>query len=158
MNRYFTIVIAALALQLTPTAAQSLYKCTTPQGSVEYRNSPCEAGQKNAGSVQKGAVTSLPSSAPPAPNSNSGTVGGFLSLDKISNPVKALREDSAPIDKVEAGLCRNNGGHFVQGAGCLDSPPSNRNPSIGEPKMREICKKLDKSYIKALNDCVDKSG
>ena len=154
MNPCIIFWLAAL-LCAAPASAQSLYKCTTPQGSVEYRNSPCEAGQKNAGPVQKGSVSSVPAAAPAA-SGNAAPVGSLLSLDKLGNPIKALRDQNAPIDTVAAGECRSSGGHYVQGAGCLDAPPSNRNPAIGEVKMREICGKLAKVYIKVLNDCLDK--
>lgn len=122
---------------------------------MEYRNSPCEASQKNAGALKGGAVSNLPYTSPAAPQAEAAT-SGFFALDKLTNPIKAMRDNHPPIDTLAAGECRSQGGFYVEGAGCLEQAPSNRNPAIGETKMRNICSKLARNYVKALNDCVAK--
>ncbi len=159
MNRVSSLLLIGLAC-VNVTQAQTLYKCTTPSGSTEYRNSPCESGQRSAGAVNKGTVTSMTPSAPSpsataAPPAAAGDrTLGKLGLEGLLNPIKAMRDDAAPIDKVAQGLCKSEGGFYVEGAGCLSEVPKNRNPLIGEVKMREICQKIGKTYVPPLNDCV----
>lgn len=40
------ILIAAAALAAATTQAQTVYRCTKPDGSVGFQDYPCEAGQK----------------------------------------------------------------------------------------------------------------
>jgi hypothetical protein len=142
--------------------SQTLYKCSTASGGTEYRNSPCEKGQASKGAVNKGTVTSISPSAdsasPTSPSASSPSKGestlSVLGLNALLNPIKAMRDDAAPVDGVAAGLCKSEGGFYVEGAGCLSQPPKNRNPLIGEAKMRDICKQTTQTYVKALNDCV----
>jgi hypothetical protein len=151
-----TTLIHALtmAVLVTGTAqAQTLHKCTTPSGDTEYRNSPCAAGQRSAGAVNRGTVTTM-SPSNPAPAANKDAIKVPTGLDGLFNPIKAMRDDAAPIDKMAFGMCKSEGGHYVEGAGCLSEAPKNRNPLIGEVKMREICQQTGKPYVKALNDCV----
>jgi hypothetical protein len=150
-------------LSLVATAqAQTLHKCSTANGGTEYRNSPCEKGQASKGAVNKGTVTSLSPSADTAaapsasasPAAKGESTLSVLGLNALLNPVKAMRGDNAPIDTVAIGLCKSEGGFYVEGAGCMSQPPKNRNPMIGEAKMRGICKQTAQTYVKALNDCI----
>jgi hypothetical protein len=154
---------AIALLSATPTWGQTLYKCSTASGSTEYRNSPCEKGQRSAGAVNQGTVTTLKAPAIPAPATPAPatpeTASGDSTLSKLGlsgllNPVKALRDDAAPIDKVAIGVCNSEGGFYVEGAGCISEPPKNRNPLIPEAKMRDICQQTGKIYAQPLNDCV----
>ncbi len=134
--------------------AQTMYKCSTALGGTEYRNSPCEKGQRNAGAINKGTVTSVaPSSSATSTAATEPTTGAF-NLGVLNNPIKAMRDDAAPVDNMAIGLCKSEGGYYVQGAGCLSEPPKNRNPAISEAKMRDICKQTGQTYVKQLNDCV----
>jgi hypothetical protein len=150
----------ALATTYISAQAQQLYKCSTTSGGTEYRNSPCEKGQRSAGSVNKGTVTTIPPTGSasavldtPTPGSSLG-LGLGSTLEALKNPIQAMRNDAAPIDKMAFGMCKSEGGHYVQGAGCLSEPPKNKNPAIGEAKMREVCKQSGQHYIQPLNDCV----
>jgi Domain of unknown function (DUF4124) len=136
--------------------AQTMYKCGTAEGGTEYRNSPCEKGQRSAGAINKGTVTTVAPSTSPSPAASDAPASGFGlgALSGLSNPIKAMRDDAAPVDNMAIGLCKSEGGYYVQGAGCLSEPPKNRNPAIGEAKMRDICKQTGQTYVKQLNDCV----
>ena len=143
----FTTILASLH-------AQTMYKCTMTLGGTEYRNSPCEKGQRNAGAINKGTVTTVaPSSTASSTAAVEPTIGAF-NLGVLSNPIKAMRNDAAPLDTIAIGLCTSEGGYYVQGAGCLSEPPKNRNPAIGESKIRDICTQTGQIYVKQLNDCV----
>jgi hypothetical protein len=148
---YFLCFFSAFTATLH---AQTMYKCSTVEGGTEYRNSPCEKGQRSAGAINKGTVTTVvPSSNSASTATNEPSTGAF-NLGVLSNPIKAMREDAAPIDTMAIGLCKSEGGYYVQDAGCLSEPPKNRNPAIGEAKMRDICKQTGQTYVKQLNDCV----
>jgi hypothetical protein len=149
---FLPFIIGAFGASLQ---AQSLYKCSTPEGGTEYRNTPCEKSQRGAGAINKGTVTTVTStSSPSLAASDTPSAFGLIGLSSLSNPIKAMRDDAAPIDTMAIGLCKSEGGYYVQGAGCLSEPPKNRNPAIGESKMRDICKQTGQTYVKQLNDCV----
>ncbi len=154
-NPYF-LAIGLLACAISQS--QTLYKCSTEVGGTEYRNSPCEKSQRSAGAIHKGTVTSIASVAPvasvPPGTAGSSNADSKPGLDALLNPIKALRDDAAPIDKVAFGVCKSEGGFYVEGAGCLSEAPKNHNPLIGEANMRDICQKTGQAYVPKLNDCV----
>jgi hypothetical protein len=151
ISPYWLIIAYAVCAS---SQAQQLYKCSTDTGATEYRNSPCEKGQRSAGPVNKGTVTAVTSSAPSDSAAGSESTLSKLGLEVLANPIKAMRDDAAPLDAAAINACKNDNGFYVEGAGCMSEAPKNRNPLIGAAKMREICKKTNQTYVKALNDCV----
>lgn len=156
MGRCLACCAWVLFCQTSP--AQTLYKCQTAQGGVEYRNSPCESSQRNAGPVNRGSVTTIPSTAPAADKSDDNSASSTdkqSALEAINkyNPILMMRSNAKPLDAQAISDCKMEKKYYVQDVGCLDSPPSNRNPHISAGKMKDVCDKLKRRYIAVLNDC-----
>lgn len=165
MKRIF-ILVSAICFNFfaAPTLAQNLYKCEDAQGKLEYRNAPCDAAQKNAGSVKGGSVTTMKSSDTASASSaankagNAGNVSNAASApnslqEKAAALMKSLKGQAAPIDTTEIALCRSQGKHWVEGMGCINEAPHNKNPAISSGKMQEICSKTGRKYSSAFNEC-----
>ena len=155
------LLVATVGLSLSShSGAQALFKCKNTQGAIEYRNTACESNQRDAGAVKSGTVTQVPSNAD-ADGKKTESIAETIGLGKFDlskfNPVGAIREHAlGSYDAVAAGECRSQGGHYFEGAGCLSHAAKNLNPGIGESKMRVICDKLGKRYVKLLNECYAK--
>ena len=155
------LVIALLNLS-APVQAQTLFKCKTAAGTIEYRNTTCEPNQRSAGAVKGGTITQVPANTEPRSKPNDAGVTA-VGLDKLDlsklNPVQAIREQVlGTYDAAVAMECRSHGRHYFEGAGCLNHPEKNLNPGISEPKMRGLCNKVGKRYVKLLNECYAKKA
>lgn len=100
MKRIF-ILVSAICFNFfaAPTLAQNLYKCEDAQGKLEYRNAPCDAAQKNAGSVKGGSVTTMKSSDTASASSAANKAGNAGNVSNAASAPNSLQEKAAALMK-----------------------------------------------------------
>lgn len=125
-------LLGILVLCLPTLAAAEMYKCVDAKGKTTYSGTPCETAQ-----VQQKTFSSSGAGAAAPRQQAAARQGGQL---------------EAPT----AAECRQFGGYYVAGEGCLQEAPRNRSPGVAPERVAEECRKTGQRYVPALNACAQR--
>jgi Domain of unknown function (DUF4124) len=120
-------LLGLLLVSMPVSVVAEAYKCTDAKGKVSYSGTPCETSQ-----VQQKTFSTSGSAAP---------------RRHTSAGQNEHVEDPTPAE------CRQLGGYYVAGEGCLNEAPRNRSPGVAPERVAEECRKSGMRYVPALNAC-----